>query len=261
MENPGRKTIATPMNLLDIDSNMIVAPSMAALRPQTPDYQATSVNVASPALSVLSDWAETLEKALENDNQPGNFQAKAGYVSVPPHLRKHLGEDNGMPEKKHSGLDPKAASFPWACEKSLGDEAMATAAEAIVNEEVRLEDEIVAWQLASSMADNDDAKWVSMVGKTNPCAHTKTHIQAHELQQGLLDHSQAQKSAKYNPAYEHRVKVLMIRALEHELDLGEVATESQLMEMTDENLDSYHGEIRSAHRNWWEAEQLARRKA
>lgn len=160
------------MDLLDIDSNMIVAPSMAALRPQTPDYQATSVHVVSPAMSVLSDWAETLEKALENDNQPGNFQAKAGYVSVPPHLRRHLGGDIGVPEKKHSGLDPTAASFAWACENSLGDEAMATAAEDVVNEEVKLEDEVVAWQLASSMADNDDAKWVSVVGKPNPmCTH------------------------------------------------------------------------------------------
>jgi len=54
------------------------------------------------------------------------------------------------------------------------------------------------------------------------------------------------------------VKVMMIRAMEHELDLRNVATEKELVAMTEQDINLYHSKVQSAHKNWWEAEQLAR---
>jgi len=51
---------------------------------------------------------------------------------------------------------------------------------------------------------------------------------------------------------------MMIRAMEHELDLRNVATEKELVAMTEQDINLYHSKVQSAHKNWWEAEQLAR---
>ncbi|EDU50423.1 hypothetical protein PtrSN002B_008262 [Pyrenophora tritici-repentis] len=53
--------------------------------------------------------------------------------------------------------------------------------------------------------------------------------------------------------HEHKVKVILIRAMEHELDLYSVATERELMRMSRTDLDRYYEKVFSAHQGWWEA--------
>jgi hypothetical protein len=57
-------------------------------------------------------------------------------------------------------------------------------------------------------------------------------------------------------SHEHRVKVMLIRAMEAELDLSKVAPERELMAMTTEEIDNYKKKVHSAHKNWFEAQQM-----
>ena len=50
-----------------------------------------------------------------------------------------------------------------------------------------------------------------------------------------------------------KVKVILIRAMEHELDLDKVAPERELMAMQRAELDRYYDKVCSAHQQWWEA--------
>jgi hypothetical protein len=50
-----------------------------------------------------------------------------------------------------------------------------------------------------------------------------------------------------------KIKVMLIRAMEHEMDLGKVAPERELMAMQCAELDRYYDKVRSAHQQWWKA--------
>ena len=138
---------ATPVDLLDISSDNIMAKNMASLRHHTPDCQATPLKVVSPAKSGLSDWVKTLEKTLKNDAETADIHTRAGYGSIPPHLRRHLGKGSGVVDKKHSGLNPTAASFNCATQNSGN----------FGKKEARLKDQTSTWQVA---ADDDVTKRV-----------------------------------------------------------------------------------------------------
>jgi len=55
----------------------------------------------------------------------------------------------------------------------------------------------------------------------------------------------------------HKIKVMTIRAMEHELDLASVATERELMCMSSSDLDRYYAKALSAHKCWWDAKSAA----
>jgi hypothetical protein len=50
---------------------------------------------------------------------------------------------------------------------------------------------------------------------------------------------------------------MLIRAMEHELDLEKVAPERELMAMQRAELDRYYDKVCSAHQQWWEATRKA----
>jgi hypothetical protein len=57
--------------------------------------------------------------------------------------------------------------------------------------------------------------------------------------------------ANYRPkiSHAHKIKVMIIRAMEAELDLSKVATERELLAMTGKEIDKYDDKVRSAHKH------------
>lgn len=53
--------------------------------------------------------------------------------------------------------------------------------------------------------------------------------------------------------HEAKKNIMLIRAMEHEMDLEKVAPERELMVMQRAELDSYFVKVCSAHQQWWEA--------
>jgi len=53
--------------------------------------------------------------------------------------------------------------------------------------------------------------------------------------------------------HEAKKNVMLIRAMEHEMDLEKVAPERELMVMQRAELDRYFVKVCSAHQQWWEA--------
>jgi len=53
--------------------------------------------------------------------------------------------------------------------------------------------------------------------------------------------------------HEHKVKVMLIRGMEHELDLEKVTSERSLMNMSSIELGKYYDKVCSVHKSWWEA--------
>lgn len=107
--------------------------------------------------------------------------------------------------------------------------------------EDNLQDEVVAWQLA---ADEEGAG---------------CEKDALKLQQDLLNKGNSSKAnaPKHRPAYDQKEMAMLVRMMEHELDLGKVATMSELLAMSMSDIENYYSKVRSAHKNWWEANQAA----
>ena len=221
-----------------------------------PNYRRHQTPIASTpsTLSTSSDksvpaWAAPLEKALAEDIRKASAESTKtdktanGLVrpeatrknSVPPHLRQSS-------QSQGPRLDPAAQTYQWIPKNQ--DTPRAIAAEKLVGDEVKLEDEAVAWKIATIDLGVEDVK------------------QGLSLQAQMLSAFTAKRPDVFAPTsvrpkiiHEHKVKIMLIRAMEAELDLGKVATERELMAMDEREIDRYHEKARSAHEHWWKAEQ------
>jgi len=78
-----------------------------------------------------------------------------------------------------------------------------------------------------------------------------TGTRLHDAQQVTISGSHAYVN------HAHKIKVMTIRAMEHELDLASVATERELMFLSPSDLDRYYTKALSAHKCWWDAKSAA----
>jgi hypothetical protein len=224
-------------------------------RPQTPVPLTVSVLSGSPDKSVPA-WAAPLEKALAEDIHKASVEsAKSATttgvqarpettrkISVPPHLRSKVDSDGMATETQGPRLNPAAKIY----ERDNQDNARAHTAEKLVGEEVRLEDEALAWTMATMELGVDNVK------------------QGMQLQTQMLSAYTAKQSTTTTAtttgsqiSHEQKAKVMLIRAMEAELDLGKVATERELMAMSQTEIKKFYEKVRSAHENWWKAERGA----
>jgi type IV pilus biogenesis protein CpaD/CtpE len=88
------------------------------------------------------------------------------------------------------------------------------------------------------------------------------------IQQEILNHYTAKQhvtatppvaiSTPRNPIdHDTKKKVMLIREMEHEMDLEKVAPERELMAMRRAELDRFYDKVCSAHQQWWEAREYA----
>ncbi|KAI4929319.1 uncharacterized protein J4E92_004983 [Alternaria infectoria] len=213
-------------------------------RPETPVASKASTRSVSPVKSQLSAWELRMEKAMTEDAPAAAAKAStrpeaSRKKSIPPHLRTKT-DDLVQAHKQLSSLDlnPNAKVFEAPVK--------------VVEEQDNATSEALAWKVAMSETGIDHAE------------------QGLRVQQELLDACIAKKSTtssiqptpvattnntKYCAPLDHEAKknILLIRAMEHEMDLEKVAPERELMVMQRAELDRYFVKVCSAHQQWWEA--------
>jgi hypothetical protein len=152
-------------------------------RPQTPVPSTASVLSGSPDKSVPA-WAAPLEKALAEDIHKASVEsAKSATttgvqarpettrkISVPPHLRSKVDSDGMATETQGPRLNPAAKIY----ERDNQDNARAHTAEKLVGEEVRLEDEALAWTMATMELGVDNVKQGMQLQTQMLSAYTKS---------------------------------------------------------------------------------------
>ncbi|RYN39655.1 hypothetical protein AA0112_g3618 [Alternaria arborescens] len=191
---------------------------------------------ASPTKSLSSGWKAPIEKAIAEDerkldvsvdttttSRPGSVHK----ISIPPHLRNKFGD-----EDKTVPLISSVQSF----DPSLNPSAKAY--------------EVMAWEMASADSGIEHARH-------------GLHIQQDILDQSVIkqptpnDNPSATPDARAPPDHGTKLRVMLIRAMEHELDLEKVAPERKLMAMQRAELDRYYDKVCSAHQQWWGAMRRA----
>ncbi|CAN9270907.1 unnamed protein product [Alternaria sp. RS040] len=202
-----------------------------------PNYRRPEVPVsstrksASPTKSLSSGWKVSIEKAITEDerkldvlvdttttSRPESVRKK----SIPPHLRSKSGEGKTIPpissaQSFNPSLNPRAKAY-----------------------------EVMAWEMASADSGIEHAKH-------------GLHIQQDILGRSVVkqpipdDNPFATPNARATPDHGTKLRIMLIRAMEHELDLEKVAPERQLMAMQRAELDRYYEKVCSAHQQWWKA--------
>ncbi|KAI4653649.1 hypothetical protein J4E93_001416 [Alternaria ventricosa] len=216
-------------------------------RPEIPAISKASTNSVSPTKSQPPDWAAAIEKAIQEGARQDTLTASTKSPrpesirkkSIPPHLRTKT-DDLVQAHKQLSSLDlnPNAKVFEAPVKVVQGQDNATS--------------EALAWKVAMSETGIDHAE------------------QGLRVQQELLDACIAKKSTtssipptpvattnntKYCAPLDHEAKknIMLIRAMEHEMDLEKVAPERELMVMQRAELDRYFVKVCSAHQQWWEA--------
>ncbi|KAF2032217.1 hypothetical protein EK21DRAFT_87341 [Setomelanomma holmii] len=199
-------------------------------------------------------WTGPLEKLLElNTLQRPRPPVQQAGKSIPPHLRKsaptagrvadNQNRDSGDGYSKLAGkdLDAHFQAVQQASRRVSGK----SATEMFADEEDTMSDSALAWRLATTDLGIDNAK------------------QALELQRAHFS-EQNKGQCVFRDAHEIVVRehqrlidTKLIRVLEDELDVPRSATKAELVAMNDEEFDNYLIKVKSAHQNWWVAEQRA----
>ncbi|KAI4690898.1 uncharacterized protein J4E88_002371 [Alternaria novae-zelandiae] len=221
-------------------------------RPETPVASKASTRSVSPVKSQLSAWELKMEKALAEtapaatanvSTRPDTSRKK----SVPPHLRGKSEETIRAAHQKPVtlSLNPNAKVY----------EVPAKQEETVQDDVDILEDSIVALQVAMDIPgiqNSKDGLRVQqelldryIVNNQLPPPPTVTTTAAAAAATTITD--------RVHVDHEIKVKVLLIRAMEHEMDLEKVAPERELMIMQRAELDSYCNKVSSAHKHWWQA--------
>jgi hypothetical protein len=247
--------IAAPVTKGTMETLAMPKPSYR--RSQTPVASTASVLSSSPDKSVPA-WAAPLEKALAEDIRKASAEsAKSATttgmqvrpeatrkISIPPHLRSKVDSDGVADQMQGPRLNPTAKIY----ESSNGHQDLARAimAEKPVGEKGKLDDEALAWTVATTELGVDNVK------------------QGLQLQAEMLSDYTAKQSTIATTrttgsrvSHEQKVEVMLIRAMEAELDLANVATERELMAMSQTEIEKHYCKVRSTHENWWKAEQRA----
>ncbi|KAI4670478.1 uncharacterized protein J4E79_000760 [Alternaria viburni] len=215
-------------------------------RPENPVKPKASTSSASPTQSQPPDWAVAIEKAMQEGAGQDTLTASTKSPrpesirkkSIPPHLRTKT-DDLVQAHKQLSSLDlnPNAKVFEAPVK--------------VVDEQVNAKSEALAWKVAMSETGIDHVEEGLRVQQdllnaciakksTTPSIQPTTVATTNTTNRAPLDHE-----AKKN--------IMLIRAMEHEMDLEKVAPERELMVMQRAELDRYFVKVCSAHQQWWEA--------
>ncbi|KAI4911930.1 hypothetical protein J4E90_006748 [Alternaria incomplexa] len=215
-------------------------------RPENPVKPKASTSSASPTQSQPPDWAVAIEKAMQEGAGQDTLTASTKSPrpesirkkSIPPHLRTKT-DDLVQAHKQLSSLDlnPNAKVFEAPVK--------------VVEEQDNATSEALAWKVAMSETGIDHVEEGLRVQQdllnaciakksTTPSIPPTTVATTNTTNRAPLDHE-----AKRN--------IMLIRAMEHEMDLEKVAPERELMVMQRAELDSYFVKVCSAHQQWWEA--------
>ncbi|KAL1796288.1 hypothetical protein ACET3X_004828 [Alternaria dauci] len=217
-------------------------------RPETK----ASGDPTSSSKSSSPDWMAFMDKAIAEDDRKldvlapittsSNITARPESVrkkSIPPHLRNKTGDEGTTMPLISSAQNSKPSQNPEA-----------KAYEALLKGGDTVKDEAMARETVSADPGNE---------------HTKQSLR---IQQEILvrsitksttttTSSAATPKACALPDHDIKVKIMLIRAMEHELDLEKVAPERELMAMQRAELDMYYDKVCSAHRKWWEGQQAS----
>jgi hypothetical protein len=223
-------------------------------RPERPvASKASTSSTSSSTKSKSSAWVVTMEKALTQealvatakDSRPETGRK----MSIPPHLRNMT--DNLVqvrPDLSGANLNPNAKVY-----------------KASVKREDNIMSEAYAWEVATSDPGIEHAKHVSI--KVSVHSNTTDNSQGLRVQQEMLNSYTKEPTTASIPSttiatptndrapikHETKVKIMLIRAMEHELDLDRVAPERELMVMQRAEVDRYYDKVCSAHKQWWNA--------
>ncbi|KAI4617390.1 hypothetical protein J4E80_005593 [Alternaria sp. BMP 0032] len=220
-------------------------------RPETPVASKASTRSVSPVKSQLSAWELTMEKALAEaapaatanvSTRPETSRKK----SIPPHLRGKPDETIKTAHQKSVtvSLNPNAKVY----------EASAEQEEMVEKEQGMVEDKILAWQVVMEDPGIQDPR----DGLRMQQELLNRYIVNNQLPPPLPPPPTTAASAttvnnRVHVDHATKIKVLLIRAMEHEMDLEKVAPERELMVMQRAELDSYCNKVSSAHKHWWQA--------
>jgi hypothetical protein len=213
-------------------------------RPQTSTTSALSV---SPDKSVPA-WAAPLEKALAEDIRKASasstkFTTTADVLVRSEMARKSLPPRLGQPNQTQGPRQNPAASVD-ELSRNGQDITRAIASEKLDVEKGHLEDGALAWEMETTGLG---------------IAHVKQGLQLQAKMLGAYTAKQlAMSTTTTVPSqihHDHKMKIILVRAMEAELDLSKVATERELMAMSENEIDKFYEKVHSAHKHWWEAEQ------
>ncbi|KAI4703082.1 hypothetical protein J4E81_001959 [Alternaria sp. BMP 2799] len=221
-------------------------------RPETSVQSKASTRSGSPVKSQLSAWELRMEKAMAEDAPATTAKAStrpqaSRKKSIPPHLRSKPDEIIKAAHQKPVtlSLNPNAKVYEVAAKQE----------ETVQDDVDILEDSIVALQVAMDIPGIQNSKDGLRVqqelldryivnNQLPPPPPTATTITAAAA---------TTVTDRVHVDHETKVKVLLIRAMEHEMDLEKVAPERELMVMQRAELDSYCNKVSSAHKHWWQA--------
>ncbi|KAF1841677.1 uncharacterized protein K460DRAFT_409134 [Cucurbitaria berberidis CBS 394.84] len=220
------------------------------LQSQAPAISTTLAKSMPAAKGVAPAWAAPLRKALAEEIHTAPTQSSnPSRASIPPHLRKSAKQAVSMASPR---LDPAAKVYEPR-KDHIGEMAtrqLATRApETLVNGEDRLDDEALAWKMATTDLDLDNAK---------------DGLQLQEKILGDFNGKQSDVPIPSTPMrmsnhrrgnHGHWIKTRMVMIMEEDLDLMKPANERELMAMSDDEINRYLVKVSSAHEHWWEAEK------
>ncbi|KAG9189780.1 hypothetical protein G6011_06648 [Alternaria panax] len=226
---------------------MELLPALNYRRPETLATSKTSTKSVVSSKSLLPAWASSLEKAIAEDD--GKLDSSAATTtttskvsfgldtvrnkSVPPHLRGNDGDgDKARPELSSMqtpslNLNANAKVYEGLVMRGDSDKALALA---MATAELGAEHAESSLRMQQDMLDRYVTKQPTPPTTTASIPSIRAHIN-HDI----------------------KVKVMLIREMEHEMDLDKVAPERELIAMQRAELDRYYDKVYSAHQQWWEA--------
>ncbi|RAR10966.1 hypothetical protein DDE82_000938 [Stemphylium lycopersici] len=211
----------------------------------TPDLPMVPGRSASPSKKAVPAWAAALEKALTEDRQKTTVQT-AVFPSVavkadPENEEKSLADQN-LKAKTRLSNGVACASLQMSPGATAGASSAATVYATLAKREDFVKDEGLARALATTEVGTEGANDV-------------LHLQTAMVQK--YDGSQPTNEPNGPGWTDHgyKVKTMLIRAMEHELDLEKVASERSLTNMSSSELGKYFDKVCSAHKSWWDAEK------
>ncbi|KAF1941557.1 hypothetical protein EJ02DRAFT_455075 [Clathrospora elynae] len=207
----------------------------AAYRPQTSAAPTVSTkNTVSPAKGAVPAWAAPLEKALAEELLKAPATAmKASVrpvpspkVSVLPHMRTKGSSTGGLSDLQSNGTD---------------DLRQAIFAERLVNADDGLQDEGLAWNMATTG-----------LGFGN----VKEGLKFQEQMLGKNNVEQPPPVAK-SPwiGFSHWMRVQMVIIMESKLGIGKCTPENELAAMDNNEMDEYMMKVSSVLEHLWQVDQ------
>ncbi|KAE8825954.1 hypothetical protein HRS9122_10139 [Pyrenophora teres f. teres] len=208
------------------------SPLVLSVSPMPPPHSETSM----PA------WAERLEKAMAEDTRNASPEPVAA-MTAQIQVRPEIVHESSAPPLRHvqSGHVQARHLNPTAEMYSMSPSARPKM-------DTLIEEDSIA-------VDNHARRLVPTKARTQQVISGSSEaMRMPAIEQPIIGNATGNRNYV---DHDHKIKVMIIRAMEHELDLYSVATERELMRMSRTDLDRYYEKAFSAHQCWWETKNGA----